>query len=153
MKQQVRHHNQRGASLIEVTIALLVGSIGLLSVAQLFAVTTVLSCRGRNNTEVARAAQRAYESLRASNFSGAALNATGGGPAAVAYTPGAHNGTFNVTTQITDVTLSLKRIAVTVVENNPAVSAGARNRATFISYRTDIAQGQYFAADLDPSSP
>ncbi len=141
---------QRGISLIEVSISVLLTSIGLLSLAPLFSVTVYLNGRGRNNTEIARAAQITYENLRASSFSSVSLNATSLPLTAVAYDPGTGNGSFIVTTQITDVSSSLKRITVTVVENNPSRDpwiSNHRARAVFVSYRTDTAIGPFFSAE------
>jgi Tfp pilus assembly protein PilV len=144
------YSRQRGLSLIEVAISVLLTSIGLLSLAQLFSVTVYLNGRGRNNTEIARAAQVTYENLLANSFSAASLNATSLPLTAVAYDPGTGNGSFLVTTQITDVSSSLKRITVTVVENNPSRDpwiSNHRARAVFVSYRTDTALGPFFSAE------
>lgn len=157
MKGRTRRIAERGAGLVEVVVATLMASVGLLAVAQLFGVTVLLNARGRNNTGVARAAQVTFEGLRAADFTGSALAATSGSGTTAVYTPGT-SGSFNVTTQITDLAASsgtLKRLCVTVAETatgGNAWLARGNNQAVFVTFRTTTANGQYFDLNTATSS-
>ena len=67
-RRKKSRRSEAGMTLIEVTISLLIASVGLLSLAQLFGVAAALNTASRNNVQMARAAQEALENLRGQTY-------------------------------------------------------------------------------------
>lgn len=70
-------NNERGFTLVEVLIALVIATIGLVSLAQLMAITLRMQMLGRNETAAIRMAQAKIDQLVAVNFVNASV-AVGG---------------------------------------------------------------------------
>lgn len=69
--------NERGFTLVEVLVALVIATIGLVSLAQLMAITLRMQMLGRNETAAIRMAQSKIDQLVAVNFTNATV-AVGG---------------------------------------------------------------------------
>ncbi len=140
---QMRKHEQ-GSSMLEVTVALLVANIGLLGVAQLISVATVMNKNSSNMVESSRAAQKIIEPLRAKDFSNVQVGST----------TTQYNDRFNVTTAVTADGNTAKKIAVTVEDTNYDLKGGTRSY-TFVNYRTDDKApiGSYYNSALAVPSP
>ena len=139
---QQRRARERGAGLIEVTISLLMASIGLLSLAQLFGVAALLNQASRNSNLKARAAQETIELLKAKNYSGVAEGAT-----KVQY-----KDLYNVSMQVVDTGLELKKITVTVEERNSTLRSAESNKSVFIVYQSNpqASEGTLYNPLADP---
>jgi type II secretory pathway pseudopilin PulG len=70
--------NERGFTLIEAIVAVLVCTIGLVAMAELMAVTLRLQQLGRNSTSAARLAQDKVDELTTMNFTTNPAAACGG---------------------------------------------------------------------------
>ncbi len=134
---------EQGSSLLEVTVALLVANIGLLGVAQLIAVATVMNKTSSNMVESARAAQKVIEPLRAKDFS----------TLEVGSTTTRYNDRYNVTTAVTADGNTAKKIAVTVQDTNFDLKGGKRS-FTFVNYRSNdkAPLGSYYNSALTVQS-
>src|SRR6478609_4244374 len=71
-------NDERGFTLIEAIVAMLVCTIGLVSMAQLMAVTLRLQQLGRNSTSAVRLAQDKIDELTTRNFATHPSMACGG---------------------------------------------------------------------------
>jgi len=67
-------HNERGFTLIEAIVAMLVCTVGLVAMAELMAVTLRLQQLGRNQTSAARLAQDKVDELTTMTFDTTSLN-------------------------------------------------------------------------------
>ena len=89
--------NERGFTLVEAIVAMLVCTVGLVAMAELMAVTLRLQQLGRNSTSAARLAQDKVDELTTMNFATNPAAACGGDLAAPALnhwdTPMDDNGT------------------------------------------------------------
>jgi len=70
-------NNERGFTLVEVMVALVIATVGLVSMAQLMAITLRMQMLGRNETSAIRLAQSKIDQLVAVNFTSATV-AVGG---------------------------------------------------------------------------
>jgi len=70
-------NNERGFTLVEVMVALVIATLGLVSMAQLMAITLRMQMLGRNETSAIRLAQSKIDQLVAVNFTSATV-AVGG---------------------------------------------------------------------------
>jgi type II secretory pathway pseudopilin PulG len=70
--------NERGFTLIEAIVAMLVCTVGLVAMAELMAVTLRLQQLGRNSTSAARLAQDKVDELTTMNFTTNPAAACGG---------------------------------------------------------------------------
>ena len=61
-------HNERGFTLIEAIVAMLVCTVGLVAMAELMAVTLRLQQLGRNSTSAVRLAQDKVDELTTMTF-------------------------------------------------------------------------------------
>ena len=134
---------EQGSSMLEVTVALLVANIGLLGVAQLIAVATVMNKNSSNMVESSRAAQAIIEPLRAKDFSQLAVQ----NPTTTKY-----NDRFDVTTTVEniDTGTAAKKITVKVEDKNYDMKKGGRS-FTFVNYRTieePTTNGTYYNSKL-----
>ena len=134
---------EQGSSLLEVTVALLVANIGLLGVAQLIAVATVMNKNSSNMVESSRAAQEIIEPLRAKDFS----------TLQVGTTTTKYNERYNVTTNVTADGNTAKKISVTVEDTNYDLKGGTRS-FTFVNYRSNDKApiGSYYNSALTVQS-
>ncbi len=134
---------EQGSSLLEVTVALLVANIGLLGVAQLIAVATVMNKNSSNMVESSRAAQEIIEPLRAKDFS----------TLQVGTTTTKYNERYNITTNVTADGNTAKKISVTVEDTNYDLKGGTRS-FTFVNYRSNDKApiGSYYNSALTVQS-
>lgn len=139
-QQQAR---ERGAGLIEVTISLLLAGVGLLSLAQLFGVASSLNKASRTSTLKARAAQETIELLKAKNFSMVAEGTT-----KVQY-----KDLYNVSTQVENTGLELKKITVTIEERTSSLNREGSNKSVFVIYQNNpqAPEGPFYNALTDPN--
>jgi len=63
-----KHHNESGFTLVEVVVAMLVFTVGIVALAQLMAVTMQMQAHGRNQTSAVRLAQDRLDQLMSLNF-------------------------------------------------------------------------------------
>jgi prepilin-type N-terminal cleavage/methylation domain-containing protein len=70
-------NNERGFTLIEVLVALVIATVALVSLAELMAITLRMQMLGRNETSAIRLAQSKIDQLVAVNFTNATV-AVGG---------------------------------------------------------------------------
>lgn len=61
-------NNDRGFTLVEVVVAMLVFTVGIVALAQLMAVTMRMQAHGRNQTSAVRLAQDKLDQLMSLNF-------------------------------------------------------------------------------------
>ncbi len=73
--------NQRGFTLIEALVAMMVATVGLMAIAELMAITIRMQQLGRNSTSASRLAQDKIDELNTVGFASAAM-ACGGSIAA-----------------------------------------------------------------------
>jgi Tfp pilus assembly protein PilV len=134
---------EQGSSMLEVTVALLVANIGLLGVAQLIAVATVMNKNSSNMVESSRAAQKIIEPLRAKDFSTLQIGTT----------TTKYNERYNVITAVTADGNTAKKISVTVEDTNYD-SKGTTRSFTFVNYRSDDKApiGSYYNSTLTVQS-
>ncbi len=139
--QRRKFTSEQGSSLLEVTVSMLIATVGLLGMAQLIAVSTMATKNGSNLVESARAAQNAIEPIRAKDFSTVETGTT----------RATYKDRFYVTTTVTADSNSAKKIAVTVVDTNYDMKGGSR-KFTFSNYRTNdkAAMGGYYNSALTP---
>lgn len=71
-------NNERGFTLIEAIVAMMVCTIGLVAMAELMAVTLRLQQLGRNQTSAVRLAQDKVDELTSKSFKTAAVASCGG---------------------------------------------------------------------------
>lgn len=71
-------NNERGFTLVEAIVAMMVCTVGLVAMAELMAVTLRLQQLGRNSTSAVRLAQDKVDQLTTLNFTTAAAAACGG---------------------------------------------------------------------------
>jgi prepilin-type N-terminal cleavage/methylation domain-containing protein len=69
--------NQRGFTLIEALVAMMVATVGLMAMAELMAVTIRMQQLGRNSTSASRLAQDKIDELNTVGFSAAAMGCGG----------------------------------------------------------------------------
>lgn len=141
--QKQKGNQEQGSSLLEVTVALLVANIGLLGVAQLISVATVMNKNSSNMVESSRAAQKIIEPLRAKDFSQLAVQA----PTTTKY-----NDRYDVTTTIENIGTGAvsKKITVKVEDKNYDMKKGERS-FSFVNYRTiekQTTNGSYYNSAL-----
>ncbi len=67
-------NNERGFTLVEAVVAMLVCTVGLVAMAELMAVTLRLQQLGRNSTSAARLAQDKVDELTTMTFNTASVN-------------------------------------------------------------------------------
>ena len=138
-----KSEQEQGSSLLEVTVALLVANVGLLAVAQLIAVASVMNKNSSNMVESSRAAQTIIEPLRAQAYANLTTTTN---PTTTKY-----NQRYNVTTAVTELpnVTNLKKISVTVQDTNYDMKGGSRSY-TFVNYRTndENPKGSYFNSAL-----
>jgi type IV pilus assembly protein PilV len=61
-------NSDRGFTLVEVVVAMLVFTVGIVALAQLMAVTMRMQAHGRNQTSAVRLAQDKFDQLMSLNF-------------------------------------------------------------------------------------
>lgn len=70
--------NERGFTIVEVLIAMVILTVALVSIAELMAITIRMQMLGRNQTQAARLAQDKIDELMSQNFTTNASVAIGG---------------------------------------------------------------------------
>lgn len=126
------HAKEQGSSLLEVTVALSIAGVGLLSVAQLFGVAAMMGNSSQNRMVMSRAAQEPIERVRALDF--AAL--TDG------TTTETYKQVFKITknvesigTTATSANPTLKKITITVEDTSATSKMNSKN--VFVVYRSN----------------
>jgi type IV pilus modification protein PilV len=114
-------NNDRGFTLIEVLVAMVILTIALVSMAELMAVTLRLQQLGRNQTAAVRLAQDKIDELMAQNWAVAAQLAVGGSLTADV----ANHFDTPPTVSLTDTARNYRRRWVVAAgPADPAVAAG-----------------------------
>jgi Tfp pilus assembly protein PilV len=109
---------QRGFTLLETSVAMVVMMIGGLGIAAVFAYAVKNNSGSRDRAVALAVAQQELERLRSLPFHDAALNATPTLPAAITVSNGGR--TFSMRTTILNTTSSLKTIQIRVTPlSNP----------------------------------
>src|SRR6185295_14456013 len=140
MKKQAKTKAQRGFTLLETSVALVVMMIGALGVAAVFSYAVHNNTGGRDRISALAVAQQQMELLRNLPFNDAALNATATNPAAVTVTNGGR--TYAVRTTIQNTTTTLKTIQIQVTPTlNGDPWAGTSVQIT--AQRASFALGPY----------
>jgi len=129
-KQALTVSGQKGVTLIEVLVAVIILSIGVLGLAPLMAISVSGSVRGENVTSVVAAAQQLIE---------AKIGATGFATIPYTETDTFENGKYAATTTVTDDTVDpsipahVYRVDVDVVWTD---DMGVERLLTFTTYTT-----------------
>ena len=141
MQQQT--HDQRGFTLVETTIALLVMMVVGLGAASLF-VYSIKNNGGAGDRAMAMAvAQQQMEELRRVSFSNSNLAATTGTTSTVNIAVSGVNRPFRVVTTIADTTTTLKTITIQVYPPNNNGQSWASTPVTLQVLRASSSTGSY----------
>jgi len=130
---------ERGFTLLETTVALVVMMIGGLGVAAVFAYAIRNNTGARDRAAAIAVAQQEVERLRNLYFTDAALTATGTPTPRTIQSAGR---SYTVSTRITDTTSSLKTIQVTVTPQNSS-DPWALTSVTVNAQRATFTLGPY----------
>lgn len=137
-----RAEGERGFTLIETTIALLVMMIVMLGAASLFAFSVYNNTNGADRTQTLAVAQQTLETLRSARFTNAATdpvlnagtltqNVVRGGYGSSGNRP------YTIVSTIVDTTPTIKTITVSVTPTGagPAWARGPAARVTIVTQR------------------
>ena len=142
-KNNAGQEDQRGFTLIETTISMLVMMVGALAMSSLFVFSTQNNVGGGERALAMAVAQQQLEQIRSVSFEDASLTAQ-------TITSTARNGgrNYTVAKTVTDETNSdggskqLKRITITVTPQTAGPS-WMRTPVVLVSYRSTLASGSY----------
>ena len=149
MKTQNKSHQKRqrraleqGVGLLEAVFSILIASIGLLALAQLFGVAAALNTTSRSSTLMARAAQESIEIMRSKSFSAIVAGTTNT----------VYQNHYNVSTLVENTGLILKIITVTVEDRSAISKTNEPRKAVFVVYLDDAkaAEGPLYNRLVDP---
>jgi Tfp pilus assembly protein PilV len=139
---------ERGFTLIETTIALLVMMIVMLGAASLFAFSVYNNTNGADRTQTLAVAQQTLETLRSAKFSKSGTDAVLGAGTVTqnvirgGYGGGAGNRPYTIVSTIVDTTPTIKTITVSVTPTGagPAWARGPAARVTITTQRAQSDQ-------------
>jgi Tfp pilus assembly protein PilV len=144
MNNEIQKKNERGFTLIETSIALIVMMVVALSMSSLFMYSFQNNVGGNDRALAMAVGQRQLEQLRSVNFDDATLAA--GTTTLPTITSGGRN--YQVVRTITDETNSdgslklLKKISISVTPMTAAKS-WQRTPVVLVSHRSSLAIGAY----------
>ena len=138
--------NERGFSLIETCIAMVVMMVAGLAVSSLFVFSLQNNVGGNERALAMAVAQQQLEELRSVNFEDATLNT---GSNTTTITSGGHD--YTVVKTITDETnpngsnKQMRKITITVTPNGGSRGNWTRSPVTLVSLRSTLAAGTFAA--------
>ena len=140
--------NQRGFTLIETTIALLIMMVVMLGSASLFAFSVFNNTSGSDRAQTLAVAQQTVETLRSARFSTAGTDSvlTAGTITQNGVMRGGLNGSgarpYTIVSTIVDTTPTVKTITVSVTPTGagPAWATGAAATLTIVTQRAQSDQ-------------
>jgi Tfp pilus assembly protein PilV len=132
-------HKQRGFTIVETCIALVIMMIGGLGIAAVFSYAIKNNTGSRDRITSLAVAQQEMERLRNVPFDDAALTATTTNPAAVTVTSAGR--TYSLRTIIQNTTTTVKTIQIQVTPLNG--DAWARSTIQISAQRASFALGPY----------
>jgi Tfp pilus assembly protein PilV len=140
--QEKGGEGERGFTLIETTIALLIMMIVMLGAASLFAFSVYNNTSGSDRTQTLAVAQQTMETLRSARYSNTATDsALNAGTVTQNVTRGGYNGSgsrpYRIVSTIVDTTPTIKTITITVTPTGPGPSwaTGAPASVTIVTQR------------------
>lgn len=136
MQKNIRN-GERGFSLLEINIAMVVMMIAFLGISPLLVYSTVYNSGANDRAQAIAVAQQRMETLRNLPFNDAALTATTG--TSVNITSAGRS--YTVVTTITDSTPTLKTIVIDVRPTAGTAPAWARLPVTLTALRTSTSIG------------
>ena len=139
VKVRTNCNQQRGFTLVETCIALVIMMIGGLGIAAVFSYAIKNNTGSRDRITSLAVAQQEMERLRNVPFDDPALTATTTNPAAVTVTSAGR--TYSVSTIIQNTTTTLKTIQIQVTPLNG--DAWARSTIQISAQRASFALGPY----------
>ena len=138
--------NERGFSLIETCIAMVVMMVAGLAVSSLFVFSVQNNVGGSERALAMAVAQQQLERLRVVNFEDASLNT---GSTTSTVSSGGHN--YTVVRTITDETnpngsnKQMRKITITVTPLGGSRGNWTRSPVTLVSLRSTLASGSFAA--------
>lgn len=132
---------ERGFTLLETSVALVVMMIGGLGIAAVFTYAIRNNTGARDRAAAVAVAQQEVERLRNLAYNDASLTATG---TPVPRTVPSAGRSYTVSTRITDTTASVKTIQVTVTPQNSS-DPWALTSVTVNAQRSTFTLGPYIA--------
>ena len=136
--------NERGFTLVETSIAMVVMTVVALAISSLFVFSLQNNVGGNERALAMAVAQQQLEQLRSVTFEDASLNV---GTTTTTVTSGSHD--YTVVKTITDETNAngsakqLRRISITVTPLDGARGNWTRTPVTLVSLRSTLAQGSF----------
>ena len=145
--RQQKREGERGFTLIETTIALVVMMIVMLGAASLFAFSVYNNSSGADRTQTLAVAQQAMEALRSAKFTVKATDpALNAGTITQYVTRGGYNGSgarpYTIVSTIVDTTPTIKTITISVTPTGagPAWATGPAAKVTIVTQRAQTDQ-------------
>ena len=145
-KVENKNKNERGFSLIETCIAMVVMMVAGLAVASLFVFSMQNNVGGSERALAMAVAQQQLERLRVVDFEDTTMNV---GSSTTTVTSGGHN--YTVVKTITDETNAdgsakqLRKITITVTPLAGSRGNWTRSPVTLVSLRSSLARGSFGA--------
>lgn len=136
--------NERGFTLVETSIAMVVMTVVALAISSLFVFSLQNNVGGNERALAMAVAQQQLEQLRSVTFEDASLNV---GTTTTTVTSGNHD--YTVVKTITDENNAngsakqLRRISITVTPLDGARGNWTRTPVTLVSLRSTLAQGSF----------
>jgi len=146
MQTKLKNKNERGFSLIETCIAMVVMMVAGLAVSSLFVFSLQNNVGGNERALAMAVAQQQLEQLRSVDFADATLST---GSSTTTVTSGGHD--YTVVKTITDETnpdgsnKQLRKITITVTPNGGSRGNWTRSPVTLVSLRSTLAFGNFAA--------
>jgi Tfp pilus assembly protein PilV len=135
-----KSNQQKGFTLLETSIALVVMMVGGLGIAAVFSYAIRNNTGSRDRVASLAVAQQQMERLRNLPFDDAGLTATATNPAAVTVASAGRN--YAVRTTITNTATTVKTIVIQVTPQTPT-SPWALNSVQIVSQRAAFTLGAY----------
>ena len=142
-----RAEGERGFTLIETTIALVVMMIVMLGAASLFAFSVYNNSSGADRTQTLAVAQQTLEALRSAKFTAKATDPVlSAGTVTQNVTRGGYNGSgarpYTIVSTIVDTTPTIKTITVKVTPTGagPSWATGPAASVTIVTQRAQTDQ-------------
>lgn len=130
--------NERGFTMVETTIALVILMVALLGIASVFSYSTKYNSGASDRAIALVIAQQQMERLRNATFTDSELNAT---PLTTTTVTSAGR-PYTVRLTIVDTTSTRKTITIQVTPNNPS-SAWAQSAVMLVAQRSALTIGPY----------
>lgn len=140
MKARAKVNRQKGFTLLETSIALVVMMVGGLGIAAVFSYAIRNNTGSRDRVASLAVAQQEMERLRNLPFDDAGLTATATNPAAVTVNSAGRN--YAVKTTITNTAATVKTIVIQVTPQTPT-NPWAINSVQIVVQRSAFTLGAY----------